>query len=111
MRRMRSVTVAAGFTAALALAACSSEPEPTHNRICVDQETQIRVEDDDCDDDRVGVGPRYMWFYYPVHMSGPPVGARIVASQGTYVKPATATQTVPRSGGFGTYRGSTSGGG
>lgn len=109
MRRMRSAAVAASFTASLALAACSSQPEPTHNRICVDRETEIRVSDEECDDDRATVGPRFMWFYYPVHLSGPPVGSRIVASQGTWVKPATTTQTVPRSGGFGTYRGSTGG--
>lgn len=107
---MRSRVVAAGLTSALALAVagCSSEPEPTHNRVCVDPNTQIRVDDDECDDDRAGPG-RFIWFYYPVHVGGVPVGSKINVSAGTYTKPAGPVGSIPRSGGFGTYRGTTGG--
>lgn len=109
MKRSKVVTIGLTAVLAAAVAGCSEE-EPQHSAICVDQETEQRVEDDVCAEGRDHSG--FAFFYLPVGYSAPPVGGRITASQGSYVKPAGSTGSVPRSGGFGGSKsGSGSGGG
>lgn len=93
----RSAVVVVGmFLGSVILTACS-EPSPDYDRLCVDDVTGQRVDDDECDEDGSG-GHRY--HYYPHGSSHPAVGSKVTG--GTTVKPATGSWgSVPRSGGFG----------
>lgn len=60
-----------------------------YDAYCVDQETDVRVEDDDCDpDDRISGASssgRYHWYFIPLGSPKPAVGAK--AAGGSYAKP------------------------
>jgi hypothetical protein len=104
-RRLSStaVTLGVGIATALTLAGCpKSEEEPTHSAVCVDEATQLRVDDDRCDDDD---HHGHVWFYYPLHTSAPPVGSTVSGTAGSFTKPAGSYTTVPAKGGFGTHAG------
>jgi hypothetical protein len=106
-RKLSSTTVALGLGIgmALTLAGCG-EDEPDHSAVCVDEATQVRVDDDRCDgDDHRG----FVWFYYPIHVSAPAVGSTVKGTAGTYAKPAGGYSVVPAKGGFGTHSGTVSG--
>ena len=66
-RRMRSAHVAIGVTAmaAAALTGCSSSPD--YAAVCVDEQTQERVSDYECDDDdhdsTAAARQFYIWYY------------------------------------------------
>ena len=96
-RRMRSATVALGVTALMAtgLTGCASEPD--YAAVCVDPETEERVDDDQCDDDRDynGVGGGFFWYYLGASSRVPSVGAPV--SGGTY-RGSTLNGTVQRGG-------------
>ena len=83
-RRMRSATVALGVTALMAtgLTGCASEPD--YAAVCVDPETEQRVDDDQCDDDRDydGVSSRFFWYYLGASSRVPAIGAPV--SGGTF---------------------------
>ena len=83
-RRMRSATVALGVTALMAtgLTGCASEPD--YAAVCVDPETEERVDDDQCDDDRdyTGVGAGFFWYYLGASSRVPAIGAPV--SGGTF---------------------------
>jgi len=71
MRRSAKVTAAgtAAF-AALALSGCGEDPKPDHQAVCVDKQTQVRLDEDRCDDEHHGHG----FVYYPIGRSYPAVG-------------------------------------
>lgn len=103
---MRSHAVALGLTlvAAGAFSGCAAEPD--YAAICVDPETQERVDDDDCDDDQAdyhggggGHGGGFYWFYMSTHSnhSVPAVGSTYNPSHGTY-RGSTLGSNVARGG-------------
>jgi len=83
--RRRSASVTIGVTAVLTatLSGCSAfqEEEYDYGAVCVDQQTQRRVDDNRCDD-----GGAFDWWYYmPVGSRAQPVGER--ASGGSFDPP------------------------
>ena len=127
MSQRKSAAVVLGVTALLApsLSACSNDDDTVDNQaVCVDQETQQRVPDDECDDDRAsgGVGSSpFLWYFLGTAVGGrgfPGIGQR-VPSGGSYGTPSgsyrrggvpAAGGNVPRGGfGGGTKGGSSSG--
>ena len=104
-RRMRSVSVAIGVTAvaAAALSGCSSSPD--YNAVCVDERTQQRVSDRDCDDDGT-YGSTYRWYYLGRGQRSPSVGSRV--SGGSTVDPGGSGARGNSSSG-GSYTGGSSG--
>lgn len=89
-RRMRSVQVTLGLTALVAasLSGCSNDESADYAAVCVNPETQVRVDDDDCDDDREynGSDSGFFWWYMATRGSrrAPAVGERYNAGDGTY---------------------------
>jgi hypothetical protein len=110
----KSAAVALGITALLApsLSACSSDDDVDNQAVCVDQETQQRVDDSQCDDSHgggIGASP-FLWYFLgtAVGRGFPAIGQRVPAG-GTYTTPSgsyrrggvpAAGGNVPR-GGFG----------
>ena len=97
-RRMRSSSVALGVTALMAstLTGCGSD-SADYAAVCVNPETEERVDDDQCDDDRDynGVGGGFFWYYLGASSRVPSVGAPV--SGGTY-RGSTLNGTVQRGG-------------
>jgi hypothetical protein len=102
----KSATVALGITALLApsLAACSSNDDVDNQAVCVDQQTQERVDDSQCDDSRgggFGASP-FLWYFLgtTVGRGFPGIGQRVPAG-GTYSRPPGSYRLggVPRTGG------------
>ncbi len=76
--RRRSASVTIGVTTVLVttLSGCSAsagEEEYDYGAVCADQQTQLRVNDDDDCDDRGSYG----WYYIPVGSQAPAVGDRV----------------------------------
>ncbi|MBB6565015.1 hypothetical protein [Kribbella sandramycini] len=91
---MRSAGITLGLTALVAAAftGCSSDDDqPDYAAICVEPQTQTRVDDDECKDERdyQGSGAGFFWFYMATRSGAhvPAVGARYTMSQGTYTTP------------------------
>jgi hypothetical protein len=127
LSQRKSAAVVLGVTALLApsLAACGSDNDDVDNQaVCVDQETQQRVPDDQCDDDRssggIGASP-FLWYFLgtTVGRGFPAIGARVPAG-GTYTTPSSGSYrrggvpsaggSVPRGGFGGGTKGGSSGG-
>lgn len=123
MSQRKSAAVVLGVTALLApsLSACSSDDGVDNQAVCVDQETQERVPDSECDDGRsgggVGASP-FLWYFLGTAVGGrgfPGIGQR-VPSGGTYTAPSTGSYRrggVPTAGGSvprGGFGGGTKGG-
>ena len=71
-RRSASVTVGVTVVLVTTLSGCSAsaeEEEYEYGAICADQQTQQRVDDDDCDE-----SPSYGWYYIPVGATAPAIG-------------------------------------
>ena len=104
-RRMRSTSISLGITALMAssLTGCSSRADYT--AVCVDPETQERVDDDQCDDDSDynGAGSGFFWYYLGASSRIPAVGSP--ATGGTW-SGSTLNGSVQR-GGLPTTGGST----
>ncbi|NPC41806.1 hypothetical protein [Nocardioides sp. zg-1230] len=104
-RRMRSTSISLGITALMAssLTGCSSSAD--YAAVCVDPETQERVDDDQCDDDSDynGGGSGFFWYYLGARTLIPAVGQ--TATGGTF-RGSTLNGTVQR-GGLPTTGGST----
>ena len=83
-RRMRSTSISLGITALMAssLTGCSSSAD--YAAVCVDPETQERVDDDQCDDDSDynGGGSGFFWYYLGASSRIPAVGQ--TTSGGTF---------------------------
>lgn len=113
-RRMRSTSISLGITALMAssLTGCSSSAD--YAAVCVDPETQQRVDDDECDDDADynGAGSGFFWYYLGASSRVPAVGQ--TASGGTF-SGSTLGGSVQRGGlpttGGSTVKSSTSKGG
>jgi hypothetical protein len=121
----KSTTVMLGITALLApsLAACSSNDDVDNQAVCVDQQTQERVPDSQCDDSSgggIGASP-FLWYFLgtTVGRSFPAIGQRVPAG-GSYTTPSSGSYrrggvpsaggNVPRGGFGGGTRGGSSGG-
>ncbi len=104
-RRMRSSSISLGITALMAssLTGCSSNAD--YAAVCVDPETQERVDDDQCDDDSDynGGGSGFFWYYLGASSRIPAVGQ--TTSGGTF-SGSSLNGTVQR-GGLPTTGGST----
>ena len=106
-RRMRSTSISLGITALMAssLTGCSSSAD--YAAVCVDPETEERVDDDQCDDDSDsdynGGGTGFFWYYLGASSRIPAVGQ--TTSGGTF-SGSTLNGTVQR-GGLPTTGGST----
>jgi hypothetical protein len=127
LAQRKSTVVALGITALLApsLSACSSNDDVDNQAVCVDQETQQRVDDNQCADERssggLGASP-FLWYFLGTAVGGrgfPGIGQR-VPSGGTYGTPSSGSYrrggvpaaggNVPRGGfGGGTKAGSSGG--
>jgi hypothetical protein len=110
MARRRSAAVHLTITAMLAasLSACSSEPDPNNVAICVDPQTQQRVDDSQCGGDYdhhiyggSGIGSGFFWYFVGRHSVFPPIGGYYGGSGGSFLRPSSIG---------GTYRGSARGG-
>jgi hypothetical protein len=123
LAQRKSTVVALGITALLApsLSACSSNDDVDNQAVCVDQQTQQRVDDDQCADERssggLGASP-FLWYFLGTAVGGrgfPGIGQRVPAG-GTYTTPSTGRYRlggVPRTGGTvskGGFGGGTKGG-
>lgn len=104
-RRMRSSSISLGITALMAssLTGCSSSAD--YAAVCVDPETQERVDDDQCDDDSDynGGGSGFFWYYLGASSRIPAIGQ--TTSGGTF-SGSSLNGTVQR-GGLPTTGGST----
>ncbi len=99
MRKSRAVPLSITAAMAFALSGCgSAEPDDdSYQAVCVDQNTQMRVNDDDCGDDEDGSG-YYGWYYFPMGSSYSSYGSRV--SGGSYARPKSyVLGGAPRSGG------------
>jgi hypothetical protein len=101
-RRMRSASISLGITAVMAssLTGCASSAD--YAAVCVDPDTQERVDDDQCDDDGGG-GTGFFWYYLAARSIVPAVGQ--TATGGTF-RGSSLNGTVQR-GGLPTTGGST----
>ncbi|MDQ1723562.1 MAG: hypothetical protein QOG52_590 [Frankiaceae bacterium] len=106
----RSVAVRLTITAMLAasLSACSSnEPDPDNVAICVDPNTQQRVDDSQCGADldhhigSGGIGSGFLWYFIGRNSAFPPVGGRYLGTGGSFSRPANIGSTIHGVGGAG----------
>jgi hypothetical protein len=107
LSQRKSAAVALGITALLApsLSACSSGDDVDNQAVCVDEQTQERVPDDQCNPDgsrASGIGGSiFLWYFLgtAVGRSFPAVGQRV--SGGTFATPGGAYRRggVPSAGG------------
>ena len=82
-RRMRSVAVGVGVTVVVAAVLVDRETEPDYAAVCVDPDTQARVDDDQCrDEHHSGVGTAFAWYYLGRASRVPGIGSAV--SGGTY---------------------------
>ncbi|MBA3800468.1 MAG: hypothetical protein H0X18_15515 [Geodermatophilaceae bacterium] len=81
---MRSTGVSLGVTAIMAagLTGCSSSAD--YAAVCVDPQTEQRVDDDECDDDSdyPGSGSGFFWYFLGASSRVPAVGGAV--SGGTF---------------------------
>ena len=114
MKRSKAVPLALTALLAASLTGCGGDEDPDNYAICVDPDTQQRVDDDRCDDGGSGGGGGFAWLYfgginggrsYPV----PPVGGSYTGSGGTLTKPTGTTRLggISKSGGE-VFKGSSS---
>lgn len=89
-RRSARIVLTVAPALSLALTGCaagdpSTQEQPTHQAICVDPETEQRVDDDECDDrGRLGVGG---WYFLAMGARFPAIGG--LASGGSRGVPST----------------------
>ena len=119
--RLRSVAVTLGAVPLLAatLTACGSDEDYDYSAICVDPNTQVRVDDDNCDDDDRGGGVGvFGWYFLGRGAYAAPIGQRVgggsfATPSGSHIKGGVPKggATVQRGGfGGGIKSGGTSGG-
>jgi hypothetical protein len=100
VKKSQAVPLALTAMMAASLTGCADEPAPDNVGICVDPKTEIRVEDERCDDGSGGgSGLGGFAFLYFGGLNGgarynvPPVGGSTVGAGGTTVRPPGTTQT------------------
>ncbi|MBA3781527.1 hypothetical protein [Nocardioides sp. InS609-2] len=78
-RRMRSTGVSLGVTALMAAGLTGCATSPDYAAVCVDPQTDERVADDQCDDDRAyaGSGSGFFWYYLAASSRVPAVGSGV----------------------------------
>lgn len=111
---MRSTSISLGITAVMAssLTGCASSAD--YAAVCVNPDTQERVDDDQCDDDSDynGAGSGFFWYYLGARALVPGIGSTVTG--GTF-RGSTLNGTVQRGGlpstGGSTVRSSTTKGG
>lgn len=103
MRKRTAAITIGGVLAGLALAACGSET-PDYSRICKDAKTDIRVEDDKCDNG--GSGGSYVHSYHSGGSKAPAVGSKVTGGSSS-IPAGKSFGSVPAKGGFGTHAGTT----
>jgi hypothetical protein len=82
-RRMRSVAVGVGLTAVVAAVLVDRETEPDYAAVCVDPDTQERVDDDQCRrESHLGGGSAFAWYFLGRASRVPAIGAPV--SGGTF---------------------------
>lgn len=89
-RRMRSASVKLAMTVLVAasITGCGEE-EYDEQAVCVDPETQIVVDEDECDDayddyDGYSSSGGFYWFYMNAGSPRPAVGSHYSSSSGSY---------------------------
>jgi len=114
--RMRSTGVSLGVTAMMAagLTGCSSSAD--YAAVCVDPQTEQRVDDDECDDDSdyTGSGSGFFWYFLAASSRVPAVGGAVsggtfngsslggnVQRGGLPVDGGSSVKSATKSGGFG----------
>jgi hypothetical protein len=102
---MRSASISLGITAVMASSLTGCATSADYAAVCVDPDTQERVDDDQCDDDSDynGTGSGFFWYYLGARSVVPAIGQR--TSGGTF-RGSTLGGTVQR-GGLPTTGGST----
>ncbi|MCY7395516.1 MAG: hypothetical protein LH468_05045 [Nocardioides sp.] len=117
-RRMRSTGVSLGVTVLMAagLSGCASSPD--YAAVCVDPDTDTRVDDNQCDDNDTaggsGVGTAFLWYYLGANSRFPAVGSGVsggtftgsglngsVTRGGLPTTGGSSVKSTTRSGGFG----------
>ena len=86
-RRSTVVTVGAIALVTTSLSACSTSPD--YAGVCTVKATEIRVADQDCDDDHVG-GGSHGWYYIPAGRTAPSIG-QPVTGLGAWSVPSGST--------------------
>lgn len=91
----------------LAMGACASgddTEETDYTAVCINQETQTRVEDNQCPADQTNYSSSnlLLWYFILRGTSAPAVGHPVVHGSGTTVRPAGSVGLAPARGGFGT---------
>jgi hypothetical protein len=82
-RRMRSVAVGVGLTAVVAAVLVDRETEPDYAAVCVNPDTQERVDDDQCrDESHLGGGSAFAWYFLGRASRVPALGSTVTG--GTY---------------------------
>ncbi|GLY32994.1 hypothetical protein [Kineosporia sp. NBRC 101731] len=72
--------------AAAVLSGCGSQPQKDHQGVCVNQTTQTRVDDDECDHNGGSSshgGGVYLWRLFPRGTSFPAVGGKMSSYPGS----------------------------
>lgn len=103
MKRGAAVALGAALIlASMSLAGCA-EPDPDHDELCVDRETMIRVNDDQCD----GRSSHHGFVYVPfIRGTTYPVGQKVSHPSASFTRPASGSFA---RGGFGGARGGAGG--
>ncbi|NHC47546.1 hypothetical protein [Motilibacter aurantiacus] len=109
----RSTSVSLGLTALLAagLTGCGGSDGDDVNAVCVDAQTQQRVDDDECDDDAYNgsvAGSPFLWYFLGRASAVPAFGVPVVGYAGSFSPPASLSGVrtgMPRAGAAKGYTG------
>ncbi|WP_456786995.1 hypothetical protein [Cellulomonas sp. P5_C5] len=108
-RRSTAITLGVTSAVALLLSGCASNTD--YQGVCIDKDTQTRLDDESCDDSDPGyVGGSHGWFFLARGTSAPAVGDTVASGSGI---PPVGTSSVRGgvSADGGTVSGSTTRGG
>jgi hypothetical protein len=96
-RRMRSSAVTLGVTAVMASGLTGCATSADYAAVCVNPDTEERVDDSQCDDDKDydGVSSGFFWYYLAASRAVPALGS--VVSGGTF-NSSNLSGTVQRGG-------------
>lgn len=89
-----AATIAA-IAAVVVIVGCTPEPDTESYGVCIDPVTQLRVDDDYCDDDPDGL--HHAWVFYALHQVIAPVGSPLYGYSTTRPR-GRITMNMPRAG-------------